>query len=238
MTDTTSRAPALTRTPVSRLAFWAFVGVAVVNVAANLADAAWPDGAAAQVANASQWLLMPLLALSLWFAVPTPRTRLVRFAVLGLGLSWLGDFAPDLVGSDAAFLVMMGFFALAQVAYIVAFWPLRRTSLATRPWALVGYGGVFVGLVVACAPGAGGLLGPMIIYGACLTIMALLATGLGRVAGIGGALFIVSDALIALRAFEVVDPPLSGFWVMATYIVAQALLAEAVARHCQSVNHT
>ena len=58
--------------------------------------------------------------------------------------------------------------------------------------------------------------------------MAVLATGLGWVAGIGGALFFVSDSLIALRAFADVTLPAHGFWVMLTYIVGQTLLVLAV----------
>jgi hypothetical protein len=60
--------------------------------------------------------------------------------------------------------------------------------------------------------------------------MAVLATGLGWVAGIGGALFFLSDSFIALRAFADVTLPAHGFWVMLTYILGQTLLVLAVVR--------
>ena len=58
--------------------------------------------------------------------------------------------------------------------------------------------------------------------------MALLATGLGRAAGVGGAVFVVSDSLIALDAFGTLTLPAHSVWVMATYLTAQLLLVLAV----------
>jgi uncharacterized membrane protein YhhN len=198
-----------------------FGAVSVIHLAARLAGA---EG----VANASQWFLMPLLAGFLALATPAPRTRLVRLTLLALGFSWLGDTAPDLTDGDTAFLVMIGFFLLAQLAYIAAFWPYRAASVLHRP-AAFGYVAVIVALVAACAPGAGTLLVPALVYGLCLGTMAVLSTALGRVAAVGGALFLLSDSMIALGAFaDWYHPPVEGFWVMATYIAGQALLVFGV----------
>ena len=41
-------------------------------------------------------------------------------------------------------------------------------------------------------------------------------------------MFLVSDALIALRAFADVELPAHSFWVMLTYVFGQALLVAAV----------
>jgi hypothetical protein len=49
-----------------------------------------------------------------------------------------------------------------------------------------------------------------------------------RLTGIGGAVFLVSDALIALHEFAGLDLPRQGFWVMLTYIVGQALIVAGV----------
>lgn len=190
------------------------------------------------VATVSQWLLMPLLALALASATSgAPRGRLVRLTLVALGFSWLGDTAPDAVPDDAAFLVLVGFFLVAQVVYVVAFWPYRHASILSpsqparrRALALV-YLLALVVLVVACAPGAGSLLVPVLVYGATLTLMAALATGVGRLVALGGAVFVVSDSLIALEAF--VDGwalPAQGFWVMVTYIAAQWLIVAGVVR--------
>ncbi|SDD35129.1 lysoplasmalogenase [Rhodococcus tukisamuensis] len=202
-------------------ALGAFAAVSVTHLAAQLVGA---DG----VANVSQWFLMPLLAGFLALATAAPRPRLVRLTLAALGLSWLGDAAPDLADGDTAFLVMIGFFLLAQLAYIAAFWPYRAASVLRRP-AVFGYVAVIVALVAACAPGAGPLLVPALVYGICLGAMAALSTALGRVAAVGGALFLLSDSMIALGAFaDWYHPPAEGFAVMLTYVAGQALLVFGV----------
>ena len=45
------------------------------------------------------------------------------------------------------------------------------------------------------------MLVPVLVYGACLGTMAVLSTGVNRLTAVGGALFLVSDGLIALDAF-------------------------------------
>ena len=154
----------------------------------------------------------------------------MTWTLVALGFSWLGDLVPSLVTEDASFLVMVGFFLLAQVAYVVAFAPLvRRSVVHTRPVLLLPYAAVLVTLVALCAPGADALLVPVALYGGVLVAMAVLATGLGRLATIGGAVFLVSDGLIALEAFVPGwDLAGQGFWVMLTYTVGQGLLAAAV----------
>ncbi|WP_242676692.1 lysoplasmalogenase [Rhodococcus sp. ABRD24] len=203
---------------------WAAFGVlAIVHLAAQLADAD-------QLANVSQWFLMPMLASVLWSATGAGRSRLVVLTLVALGFSWLGDSAPDLAEGDISFLLMMGFFLLAQFTYIAAFLPYRSASvlIERRGWA-AAYVGAVVALVAACAPGAGDLLVPALVYGITLGVMAALATGLNRWAAIGGAMFLVSDGLIALGAFaDWFTPPLEGFWIMATYIVAQVLIVLGV----------
>lgn len=206
----------------------ALAALGVATAAHLAAQLAGSDG----LANVTQWLLMPLLAATLWLAAgPARGTRLVRLAVLALGFSWLGDTAPDVVPDDAAFVTMLGFFLVAHACYLVAFWPLRgRGVLGRRPALAVPYLVALVALLVVVTPGAGGLAVPVVVYGAVLVAVAVLATFDG-VAAFGGALFVVSDALIALRAF--VDGYAltgHGFWVMLTYVAAQALLAAGVLR--------
>ncbi|WP_456824267.1 lysoplasmalogenase [Cellulomonas sp. P5_E12] len=204
-----------------------WVAVFVVLVLVQL-TAEWTG--AQDVARVAQWLLMPALAAVVASATRWPRGHLVTWVLVALGFSWLGDLVPSLVADDAAFLVMVGFFLLAQVAYVVAFAPhVRRSVIYRRPLLLLSYAAVLVGLVAACAPGAGSLLVPVAIYGGVLTAMAVLATGLGRLATVGGAIFLLSDSLIALDAFVPSwDLAEQGFWVMLTYVVGQGLLASAV----------
>lgn len=183
------------------------------------------------VARITQCLVMPVLAAVVWFATAgAPRSRLVRLVLVALFFSWLGDSVPALFSGDARFLAMVGLFLCAQVAYSAAFWPLRHRSVLRRP-ALVWYLVAFGALLAACAAGADGLLVPVVGYGLCLTLTAVLATGVHRLTAVGGAVFFVSDGLIALEAFAGwYDPPAPGFWVMVTYLAGQALIAAGVLR--------
>ncbi|MDJ1370515.1 lysoplasmalogenase [Gulosibacter molinativorax] len=184
-------------------------------------------------AHVTQSLLMPLLAAALWAGTVRPRGRLVWAVIVALFFSWLGDVLPRFVAGDAGFLTMVGCFLIAQVWYIVAFAPSWRRSVVRQPLLLLPYLAAFALLVVFCAGGAGSLLVPVVIYGIALVTMAVLSTGLGRVAGLGGAIFFVSDAMIALRTFADIAPPASGFWVMLTYSLGQALIVVAVMRCTQ-----
>jgi uncharacterized membrane protein YhhN len=217
---TTSRAgrPAL----LPSLLAGAFVVDAVVHLVVQLV------GGTGALSDVTQDLLMPLLAATLLTATAAPRARLVRWAVVALGLSFLGDALPDLVSGDGAFLVMVGAFLLAQVAYVVAFWPFRASSVLRRPVLLLPYAVAFVALVAACREGAGPMLAPVVVYGAALVTMAVLSTGVSRATGAGGAVFLVSDALIALGEFTSLDLPAHGFWVMLTYVVGQALIVVGI----------
>lgn len=202
-----------------RVLFVLFVAVTALHLAVLLLGAQTWD-------RPTQALLMPVLAAFLLSAVPAPRGRLTGLVLVALGFSWLGDTAPEFAPGDSGFLVMVGFFLVAQVFYIAAFWPLRAESvLCRRRMLLLPYLAAVAALVVLCAPGAGSLLVPVLVYGLLLGAMAVLSTGVHPWAAAGGALFLISDGLIALRAFAPgFDPPLGGFWVMLTYTAAQALL--------------
>ena len=232
------------RSRLPRLAGAAFVAVSLLHLGAHL------TGHEA-LADRSQWLLMPLLALTLALATRpvgpgARRPRLVRLLLVALVASWLGDTAPDLAPEGAGFLVMVGFFLVAQAVLVAAFWPYRDRSVlalgaptggAARRSLLVPYLAALVALVAACAPGADALLVPVVVYGVALVSMAVLATGVNRLTWAGGAIFLVSDALIALDAFaDGYALPRHGFWVMLTYIVAQALVAAGVYREVRGTD--
>lgn len=199
----------------------ALAAVTVVHLGAQLVSAQ-------VLAGISQVLLTPLLLLALLTATTPPRGRLVRLFALGLVLSWLGDALPRLLHGQVQFLAMLGPFLLAQIVYGLALWPLRCDSLLVRPVAVLPYLTAAVVIVVLCAPSAGLLLPALVAYAAVLGAMAVLATSLGRRGGLGGAVFVLSDALIALGTFDVLTLPAHPVWVMASYVAAQVLLVLGV----------
>lgn len=205
----------------------AFAAVTLVHLFAQVIA---PGGT---LADLTQVLLMPALAWVLMTSTRAPRSPFVRLVLLALGLSWLGDTLPRFAGDgDLAFALMLGAFLLAQLAYVAAFLPLRERSIArTRPILLLPYALALVLLIALTATGAGAALPAVILYGLVIVAMAILATGLDLVATIGAALFLLSDALIALHAFADLALPGHGFWVMLTYCLGQGLIVVAVAHH-------
>lgn len=179
------------------------------------------------VAVVSKVLLMPALAVAFLMVSRSWSTR-IRLAVLApLGLSWLGDLLL-LVPGDGAFLFGLSAFLLAHLAYLVLFTVVLRVG---RPplSAIIVYLPSFVLLVLLLWPHVGGLLVPVLIYGAVLHVMAAIAAAGGEVMAFGGLLFVVSDGTLALGRF------LPGYGgtvndavVMATYCAAQGLIVLAV----------
>ena len=195
--------------------------VTAVHLAALVADA---DGVAAW----SQVLLMPALAVVLLSVPRARRNRAWPWALAALAASWVGDSLPKVVPEDAAFLAMVGGFAVAQVLWIVALTRVRRGRPPTA-WALLLVV-VAVALLVVTLPHAGVLAPAVVVYAVLLATTALVAAGHGPLGGAGGALFVLSDGLIALGAFrpEMVDWPQRDLVVMATYVAAQVLLVATV----------
>lgn len=207
----------------------ALAALAAVTLIHLVAQAIAPGGA---LADLTQVLLMPALAWFLWATTPTPKSQIVRLALLALGFSWLGDTLPRFAadGSQRGFGLMLGSFLVAQLVYVVALLPWRERSIVrTRPALVAPYVLVLALLIAVTAGGAGAMLPAVILYGLVIVAMAVLATGLDAVASVGGIVFLVSDGLIALRVFAGVELPVHGVLVMLTYVLAQTLLVASIA---------
>lgn len=179
----------------------------------------------------SQVLLMPILMLVLITSRPRSGWTFI-WALAALFWSWIGDTGPKMVDSQWSFLTMLGGFIVAQVCWIAALAPRWRDSvLGKRRWLLVFYLALAGVLLALALPPAGELAPFVVAYAVVLLLMAVLATGWGITAAIGGLLFLFSDALIALKTFiPAMDFTCSGFVVMLTYMIAQAALVRAVTK--------
>ncbi|WP_234539595.1 lysoplasmalogenase [Streptomyces shenzhenensis] len=170
---------------------------------------------------AAKVLLMPLLAAS------AARAGAPRLLVAALLCGWAGDVLL-LSGADPAFMAGMASFAAGHVCYLVLFRRQGPPHARARHLALValGYAAALVTLVVLLWPDLpAGLRVPVAGYSTLLTAMAYTAgTRLGPAAGLGGALFMLSDTLIATGVADWPQLPRSGFWIMLTYAAAQFLL--------------
>lgn len=206
-------------------AVYAVVGVA--DVVAELAD--WTG-----LASVLQPLLMPLLALFLVAAAPA-RNRLVRWTLAALTCSWLGDVA---FGLPIGFSFELGLvcFLAAQVSYCTAYRPSFGDSpIARNRWLALPYVAWWAVLFGVLAPDLGGLMAPVAVYGAVLCTMAALATGVHRLTGIGAAVFVVSDSVLAATSLtDRLAFGASDAVVMSTYVVGQALMVLGVLARVRS----
>jgi len=169
----------------------------------------------------------------------TPGQR--RAILVGLVLSLAGDVA--LLWPERGFVPGLVAFLLAHLAYIVAF--CRRARLFARWGPVVGYAAVAGAILALLWPGVpAGLRVPVLAYVLCLAAMAaqaaiawlathgpqggdLAARAAARSGAIGGALFVASDALLAINKFAT-PLPLASLWVLATYWAAQWCIANAL----------
>ncbi|WP_327282788.1 MULTISPECIES: lysoplasmalogenase [unclassified Streptomyces] len=227
MSDTDSRTPSWARPAAAaadgaagRILLAAFAAATVVDLGSLLAG--WHLGHVI-----AKPLLMPLLVAH----VVTRRAPGLLIAALLFG--WGGDLAL-LFDAEPAFLVGMGSFAAGHVCYLVLFG--RR---GTHP-ALGGAYAVALLGTVALLWGdlPAGLRIPVAGYSLLLTAMAYRSSALGLRAGLGGALFLLSDTLIATGVADWPQLPRPDFWIMATYVAAQYLLATGALAPAQAYGRT
>lgn len=203
-----------------REALWVF-GVAFLTCA--VADLILEAVGWNRTAGIFRALALPLLIGALFAARPAV-TRTVVLLVAGLVFSWLGDTIGEL-----GFLVKIGLFLVAQWFFIAAFWPYRLTSLVRKPIAVLGYATLLAVLIAVLIRPAGDLAVPVLVYGASLVTMAILASGLNRWGTFGGLSFLVSDALLGInRFYNLRTPDLMDFLIMLSYLLAEAMLVGAV----------
>jgi len=200
-----------------------------VFVVLAAADTVLAAGGRDRARRVTKPLLMPVLMAG--------RDRRTQWA---LALGGAGDVA--LLGSgDAAFTAGLATFLAGHLAWIAALrqhpgWGGRR--VAARPVLAVPYLAAFGAVNAFLWPRSGRYRVPILAYSAVLLAMSLTALDRGsRSAAAGGALFLVSDSLLALEKFGGVRLPAHEGLVMATYSSAQALLATGCTPRTQLSRH-
>jgi uncharacterized membrane protein YhhN len=171
-------------------------------------------------------LAMPLLAGFLLASRRQP-SRAICLVLVSLFFSWLGDWVGDII--EPHVLVKGVFFCVAHLCYIAAFWPFRSNGVMRRPRYLAGYVVVVTLLLMWIPPYAGRLAPALVVYGVVLGVMAVLATGVHPLTGVGGTIFAFSDMAIAVSAF--VFPyrfGADGFVMISTYLLAQLMIVLGV----------
>jgi uncharacterized membrane protein YhhN len=214
------------------------------RLAAGIVVAASIAILAAGNSGAAIWLhyvckpLATLLILAWAWRTNNPVNARYRAMVLaGIVLSVCGDIFLMLPASvfTSGFICGLGSFLIAHLLFLRAL--TSDTALFGKPQALLAFAAIGAINMAILWPGLPqDLQLPILVYVACLTSMAAQAssrwldlhTPASRLAACGGALFFLSDTLIAYDRF---DRPIMAaeVWILGTYYAALWLIAASVA---------
>ncbi len=157
------------------------------------------------------WFAKPLTTALLFGVVGPPRSGFARLIDVGIAFSLVGDVAL-LVPAKQAFLIGLGIFLGAHLAYIAAFLAVAGADAISAPTAVAGafMAGVTALLLRRLWPRTAGMRAPLVVYGVALAGMVTAAVAaastpaapLSPVVPIGAALFYVGDASLAVDKFD------------------------------------
>ncbi len=175
----------------------------------------------------------------------TSRSSLFYLTLAALLMSWLGDMFLMFDDQNATFFIYgLVSFLLAHVIYIFSYRkakndtasnPLLSSQKLRHGSTLVLAG---IALIYVLEPGLGEMKIPVMVYASVIVVMtitALLRYGYSSIQSFslvfGGAImFMISDSLLAVNKF--LNPfAYAGFWIMATYCLAQFLIVKGIINH-------
>ncbi len=177
--------------------------------------------------------LTTLLIAAMVMRMATAESGYRRAVLAGLLLSLLGDMFLMLPGDRFAF--GLGSFLLAHLCYLRAF--RMRGGWFQPSWPVFAYAVITAGVLACLWPHLPAELRiPVVVYVAALAGMAAQAACVWRqrpgaataMAALGGACFVVSDALLAVDRFATAIP-FASVWVLASYWTAQWLIGRSAA---------
>ncbi|VVE46291.1 lysoplasmalogenase [Pandoraea anhela] len=204
--------------------FWWLAAIAGTAYALSLRGAPYADQAVAKA----------LLCALLLFAAMYHRERRERvWLCAALILSGAGDVLLAIPSLAQNFVMGLGAFLLAHLAYFALFWRLRRPWAQAPAWHRVAIVVVWIAAALSYAmywPGMEALKAPVACYVIVLAMMAsaaLLADLRGEWAAVGALLFTISDALIGTTTFVGTIPAQEyAIWIL--YALAQLLLVAGI----------
>ncbi|MEV4738248.1 MULTISPECIES: lysoplasmalogenase [unclassified Microbacterium] len=198
---------------------WAFLPFAAISIAHVLLLAL--DSPAA---GPTKLMLLALLALPVLISIGRIDNRgALVLLFTALLFSWLGDGAGALFPAVPELPLMLLFFGIAHLAYIALF--ARHLSLRRMPWWALVYAAWWIAMMVGLGPHVGGLLVAVAIYGLVLGSTAASSTRCHPLVAVGGAFFLASDTILALRLFLPESlPAWSSPAIMLTYTLGQGLI--------------
>lgn len=188
-------------------------------------------------------LLMPLLAIYFWISSERVEKGVRTGILLALVFRWLGDsFLLYQSSNQIYFLLGLGAFLVAQIMYAIHFYRLRNPSNGKIEWRTRFSVSLLIVFYLYINYTFWNFLGdlkiPVLIYGACLVGMVIMATIRKNrtnetsfsLVFFGAMIFMLSDCMLAVNKF-VGAFAMASFWIMVTYIAAQVLIVQGVLAH-------
>jgi uncharacterized membrane protein YhhN len=195
-------------------------------------------------------LVIPALALYFLYQMSDKNKTILQLGLGALLFSWLGDVFLLIPAQQETFFILgLGSFLTAHLIYIILYNKATdkvhgRSFLRKRPGFALPF--LFIGafLFYKLWPSLGSMAVPVGVYTIIIVLMSLSAlyrfyktTNESFVYVMGGAImFMVSDSILAVNKF-LMEVPLGGFLIMATYITAQYLIIEGLIRHKNLVDN-
>lgn len=185
--------------------------------------------------------LMIILGFFMWEQTRGIKNRLITVFIAALFFSWCGDLLLMNTVTPVFFLYGLGAFLIAQLLYSFFFFRVMQKEKIKFSWLLFFPVLIYYSVLISwLAPQLGALKTPVIIYGAIISMMLLLALHMlympavrsGRLFIVGATLFVASDSALAINKFS---SPFSsaGLIIMITYGLAQLFLTAGALQHVQ-----
>lgn len=193
--------------------FVAFAIVAAVHLILNGADVTPWDGI-------TKVMLAPLLAA---WVLSSHGPKIIAAALVACA------FGDLFLLWDGTFIIGMAAFAIGHICFIRFFISHGALQgIRTNPWVLLAYSAAALVMVVYTWSGLGELQIPVPFYAAVLVCTAATSLAYNKIAGLGGALFLFSDAIILLGQAGKWQPEPTDIAIMASYILALLLLTVGI----------
>lgn len=138
---------------------------------------------------------------------------------------------------ENGFIYGLGAFLVAQLIYAITY--CQHFQRENKKPAVIFLSILIAAFAIAMAnyilPATGDLVIPVSCYLTVISLMAISAwlSNFSYVVGIGAVSFLISDTILALSIFKT-PLPLSSFWVMSTYYLAQYLMVVGIIKTSQS----
>jgi uncharacterized membrane protein YhhN len=191
------------------------------------------------LAKLTKPMLIPFLGYFFWDLTYGIKNRLITLFLVALLFSWFGDLLLMNTADPSFFLYGLICFLVAQLCYSYFFYRIMGQQKIKFSWLLFFPGVIYYAVLISwLAPQLGGMKIPVMIYGAVISMMLLLALHLlympairaGRLFALGAVFFVASDSALAINKFSAPFPH-AALVIMVTYGLAQFLLTNGALQY-------